>query len=144
MLPAIIVTGGKNENDLTSVEVIRGDGTTCSLPSLPSPRVEHSQSGLLACGGYTENDRTTCTRLANGEWKTSHNLTEQRRVHTSWTSNIGILLFGGWDSQKTTELLSSTSSTSTSTFQLPYDTTYNIYILHNIYISKSNYIYLKD
>merc|ERR1712045_649508 len=72
---AIIVSGGKNEkNDLNSVEVIRGDGATCLLPSLPLPRVEHSQSGLLACGGFNQNVMTTCTRLANGVWTTSHNL----------------------------------------------------------------------
>ena len=126
LLPAIIVTGGKtnNDNDLTTVEVIRGDGTTCSLPSLPLPRVEHSQSGLEACGGFNQNVMTTCTRLENGVWTTSHNLNQKRKVQTSWTSKIGIFLFGGYESQNTTELLSSTSSSSLSTFQLPYATTY--------------------
>ena len=143
MLSAIIVTGGKtkNGNDLNTVEVIREDGTTCSLPSLPSPRFEHSQSGLEACGGFNQNVMTTCTRLENGVWTTSHNLIQKRKVQTSWTSKIGIFLFGGYESQKTTELLSSTSNSSTPTFQLPYGLTYILIRLnlHNLDICIISY-----
>ena len=137
IFPGIIVSGGKNDDDgewktLASVEVIREDGTTCSLPDLPEPREEHSQSGLLSCGGYHDNVRTTCTEFASGEWTPSHNLTEDRKTHTSWNAPDGIILLGGWSSPNTSELLSSYTSSTTLSFDLTYKTRYYNYSESNM------------
>ena len=127
IISGVLVSGGNSEtgNALASVEVIREDGTTCSLPDLPEPRVEHSQSGLISCGGYHDNVRTTCTEFASGEWTTSHNLTEDRKTHTSWNAPDGVILLGGYSSPNTTELLSSFTSSTTLSFSLDYRSRYN-------------------
>ena len=124
----IIVTGSGNPADnptATTVELIREDGTTCSLPNLPQGRYAHTQAGLVACGGY--GTYMTCTKLitstwAAGTWARSHNLTVGRLYHVSWASYPGgVLLLGGWnndEAKRSTELLSST----TPQFGLAYDT----------------------
>ena len=132
---AVIITGGRagavGAGGFKSVEVILGDGTTCSLPDLPANTEYHSQSGLVTCGGGTDLsvgvDDTYCTTFTNGSWITTHNLTVPRRFHTSWNSDMGIILIGGAyfdNATRSTELLSNTSSTSTLEFALPYDTRY--------------------
>ena len=141
---AVIVTGGRvgdsGAGGFKSVEVIRGDGTTCTLPNLPANTEYHSQSGLITCGGGTDLsvgfgvDDTFCTTFTNGSWITTHNLTVPRRFHTSWKSNSGIMLIGGTyidNASRSTELLSNTSSTSTLAFTLPYDTRCGILLTIN-------------
>ena len=108
----------RNEG-LTSVEVILPSGRSCSLPSLPAPRADHSQSGLTACGGWggilvQEATRTTCVTFAAGVWKRSHTLSKERWQHIAWQSPSGILLIGGLT--QTSELLSSTTSTTSPGF----------------------------
>ena len=80
----ILVTGGSNSeigefSQAVAVEVFSEDGTPlsmCSLPPLP-PRFKHTQSGVLACGGYYYSDTTTnCFTLSNEGWYQSHNLRE--------------------------------------------------------------------
>ena len=113
----ILITGGYDTG--TIVEVIFGNGTHCTLPSLPHGRIWHSQSGLTACGGSDSPARETCTTFSSGAWATSHNLMEKRLRHVSWNSPTGIMLLGGLGSEQTTELLSSTSTSAQ--FDLPYD-----------------------
>ena len=113
----------RNEG-LTSVEVILPSGRSCSLPSLPAPRADHSQSGLTACGGWggilvQEATRTTCVTFAAGVWKRSHTLSKERWHHVAWQSPSGILLIGGLT--PTSELLSSTTSTTSPGFNLKED-----------------------
>ena len=49
----------------------------------------------------------SCLQMkTSGEWETSHSFTSERWAHTSWSSEGGILLIGGHDSPKTTELAS--------------------------------------
>ena len=116
-----MLTGGfDNEKPQgSSVEVVRGDGTTCILPKMKSRRTHHTQSGLTVCGGNQESAKKSCVTFKNGKWTTSHNLKEERdESDVSWKSPNGILLLGG----KTAELLSSTSSSTTEQFTLPYNT----------------------
>ena len=120
---------------------MRKDGTICSLPDLPSPSIRsyHSQSGLTICGGKpngkpmgkpqitTTPVPDTCIRFKNGFWNTTHILRGIRRYHCSWNSPEGILLIGGTvgnNASLTTELLSTTSSTTTPQFDLDYHTRY--------------------
>merc|ERR1719336_3247020 len=65
----------------------------------------------------------------DGEWEQSHSLIAERKNHVSWQSPAGILLMGGdnygypdYRSHKSTELLSTTTNTSTPGFNLTYIT----------------------
>ena len=122
--------------DLASVELLNLDGSfNCMLPSLPHARSSHTQSGLVACGGYlreTQGETTfkTCDTFSIGmeEWKKSHVLREERHSHTSWASPKGVMLLGGWDSirttgkeDETTEVLTNDGET-TPSFGLKYKT----------------------
>ena len=125
----ILVTGGENtESDAQhSVEVILPDGCGCRLPDLPSPgRYRHSQSGYTACGGWAAGTASTCHTFHAGLWELSHNLNTGRINHVSWNSPVGVIIFGGWGgrpySYQSSELLSTTDSTTSSSFNLPYVT----------------------
>ena len=120
IVAGIIITGGSGGS---GVELLRGDGTTCTLPSLPEARTYHTQAGLVACGGW--NTGTSCVTFSAGAWTPSHTLAVSRNNHVSWSSYPGgVLLLGGYqysDAKRSTELLSSTSSTTTTQFGLAYD-----------------------
>ena len=118
----IIVTGGGGIDAGSSVEVILSNGSLCTLPSLPGARNRHSQSGLTACGGQDSTAQDTCTTFSNGAWTTSHHLDPFRKSHVSWNSPSGLMLLGGNYSPRTTALLSTTSSSSSAHFDLPYNT----------------------
>ena len=61
-------------------------------------------SGLTICGGA--NTRTTCLQLSSGQWSVSHNLTQQRYHHSSWESDQGVVLMGGYlDSALSSEVV---------------------------------------
>ena len=118
-----------NIDIITSVEVILPSGRSCRLPSLPEPRSGHTQSGLTACGGWggilVQNTTWhTCVTFAAGVWNISHTLSKTRWFHLAWQSPSGILLMGGDpgpDSQSS-ELLSSTSSTTSPSFYIKNET----------------------
>ena len=139
----IIITGGIGGPQSRSVQLLRKDGTTCTLPSLPSGRAQHSQSGLMACGGHAGSGRAnnrqpgsddTCVTFEDGQWVTSHILGGSRWGHVSWnnypglpgdavtdTVPAGVLLMGGrYNDELSTQLLSPSSST-TSSFTLAHD-----------------------
>ena len=124
----MLVTGGQtNWGDfLTSVELLNLDGSfNCRLPSLPKKRSGHTQTGLVACGGYSL--RKTCDSFSIGmeEWKESHTLRDERASHSSWNSPEGVMLLGGYKSggteYETTEILTNNGDTIQG-FQLKYKT----------------------
>ena len=130
----IIVTGGQEDvsagkgDARSSVELIREDGTTCTLTSLPQnypAYYEHTQAGLLACGGCCEGSIRRCIKFATWTWARSHTLAVERMYHVCWGNYPGgVLLLGGYNysgAKRSTELLSSTSSTTTPQFGLTYD-----------------------
>ena len=120
--PGVLVTGGYGAKE--SAEVILEDGSTCTLPDLPSPgRNSNSATGLTLCGGF-DTDTSTCSIFSNGQWETSHLLGVPRYRHVSWDSPLGIIIIGGEDSeaQHTTETLSPNSNTTAPAFPLPYTT----------------------
>ena len=131
---ALLVTGGGSDDGdgPQTAEVMLPTGQSCSLPDLPSPgRWGHTQSGLTACGGWGDGTGGNCFTFTDQEWEQSHVLTAQRQDHVSWQSPMGIFLLGGlggvYNGAQSSELLSNTSSISTSAFTLPYGTRYMLY-----------------
>ena len=122
----IIITGGSGDyyyGTGVSVEVLRANGSSwCSLPDMPQDRQEHTQSGLVACGGFDHSSRASCVTFANGSWNQSHHLQEERADHTSWRSPSGLVLMGGQFSSYNTELLSDITGDSAEHFPLRYET----------------------
>ena len=135
-ISVVIVSGGEGGKD--SVELLNTDGTwNCPLPPMPSKRKDHSQSGLVACGGVSQfhaedsvkisNSTTTSCVTLSSDWKKSHNLTEERTKHSAWASPRGIILIGGSEFEKgkgvakeTTEILTEDGAT-TPGFSLGYN-----------------------
>ena len=116
------MTGGDGTEE--SAEVILEDGSTCTMPDLPTPgRFGHSADGLTLCGGFGDDEDTpsTCSTFT-GQWNNSHQLGVQRSGHGSWDSPIGIIIIGGAniEAEQTAETLSPNSSTTSPAFLLPY------------------------
>ena len=97
-----------------------GDKQSCVLPSLPDNRGGHTMDTLEICGGdYT---RTTCITFTSGQWVTSHALTVRRYDHTSWSTEAGIVLMGGYYSPSNTELLTEGEYDGVPGFDMQYNT----------------------
>ena len=138
----IIVSGGANNQVLKSVEIIREDGTICTLPDMQVNRGSHTQSGWVICGGTDDAAQNTCTTFEDGTWVESHNLTKGRKDHISWETSTGdIILIGGTSATtlQSTELLSHTSSVSSESFSLADKTRYAISTLFHF---SDNCIYI--
>ena len=81
----VLVTGGRGEDGMmNSTELLNMDGTwNCPMPAMPEPRVAHTQSGPVICGGWdlASNDRKSCVTFFSGDdnWVKTHNLTKDRR-----------------------------------------------------------------
>ena len=141
-IAALIMTGGRNNGaDLNSVEVyVPSTNTFCSLPPLPVTTYEHTQDGLLLCGGDQCPPAPAAGRCGHkaapvpsemchtyfpvsGLWIETHPLHERRSGHSSWQREDGtVLLMGGWYSPNTTEIVSDSSAVSTPGFSLKYYT----------------------
>ena len=117
------MTGGNGA--LTSAEVLFTNGSSiCELPQMSQSKYDHSQSGLIACGGSYEIDTMrSCIKFEDGSWTTlTDNLVEQRFWHSSWITPDGdILLIGGDLSPTTTEIVNQ-DGISIRSFDLKYDT----------------------
>jgi len=126
---AILVTGGQTTGVTISksVEVLKEDGTPlCMLPDMPDIKMDHTQSGLLACGSsvysMSSSNTQTCISFSSGVWSETYTLINRRRWHVSWSSPIGIILMGGSSDDgvsSTTELLTN-NGVSQNHFQLKY------------------------
>jgi len=119
-MEGIIISGG--EGAYTSVEVFNpSDKTGCLLPSLPDLRTGHTMDSLELCGGFFT---STCITFTSGQWVTSHALTEERSDHTSWSTDAGIILMGGFYSDMTTEIISQGEYEGVPWFDMQYNTMY--------------------
>ena len=106
-----------------SAEVfLPASSTSCLVSaSLVQERQDHSQEGLLLCGGSEA--LTSCEEFspATGTWaRTSHTLQEYRYRHVSWSVEEGTLLMGGYFSD-TTEIVKHDGTTEAS-FDMKYKT----------------------
>ena len=125
----VLISGGIGINGiLQSVEIYNpASNTSCSLPSLPEARYDHTQDGELACGGwggYPTNATTTCVKWNSdsGTWTHSHTLRQSKASHMSWATEDGVYLLGGGAYQKNTSELVKVDGSVEDGFSLKYDT----------------------
>jgi hypothetical protein len=122
-MPGIILSGGYGAS--TSVEVfVPSTGQSCSLPALPDERYGHTMDSLLICGGGWDSTTaaTTCLSFTSGQWITSHTLVEERNYHTSWQTEQGLVLMGGYSSPDTSEILATAGGQGGPSFAMQYST----------------------
>ena len=110
IVAAILVVGGGSTHK--SVEAITTDGTPlCTLPDLSDERRRHTMDNHIICGGYNAQSaaQSSCHSFIAGEWtKYRNDLKTQRYNHVSWRRQDGeVILFGGQNSKKTSEVVSS-------------------------------------
>ena len=74
----------------------------CPLPNLPSTYKEHTQDGVVLCGG--KEGKSSCYTLKEDGWTKSHDLIKEFVGHNSWETVEGILLMGGNKNPTNTEL----------------------------------------
>ena len=118
------MAGGSSGSTSDLVELFNPNtGTSCVITDkLDQPRDRHTGDGNLVCGGREStfgDDISSCYNVATGD---TINLLNGRLSHTSWSTDAGIYLLGGWDGSgyKTTELI--TGDTTQAGFGLKYDT----------------------
>ena len=118
----MLITGGYSYSKgyLKSVEVYNPYiNKICKLPDLPYAVAKHSLCGGLACGGSGSPCGGQCMKFGpSGFVKATVSLKKYRRNHLCWKWPRGVLLLGGNNSPKTTELVSYDGSTSESKFDL--------------------------
>ena len=104
-----------------SVEALRFDGTPlCKMPDLPDNRARHTMDGDILCGGT--GTPTSCLHFGSEGWtKYKWNLQQTRYDHLTWRRpDDGLQIMGGYDSPKTSEIV--TSGGSQIGFDLQYET----------------------
>ena len=83
-----------------------------SLAPLPSsPRVWHTLTGNILCGGVYPGTLTSCVQLSERGWQNySTELQRPRLAHSAWASPQGLVLLGGYGNDNA-ELVTSTGTT---------------------------------
>ena len=106
---------------LTSVEVfVPSTGQSCFFPPLPDERYLHTMDSLYICGGqYTP----TCVHFSAGQWTTSYTLVGERYYHSSWQTELGLVLLGGEYSLYTSEIVPTAGGQGCPAFDMKYATT---------------------
>ena len=113
-------TRGLADDISRSVQVLREDGSPlCSLPDLPDSRMDHTQSGLITCGGYSSSRQ--CLKFESGQWRQAWSLRADRLYHNAWHTNTSVILLGGTYMGRTSESLQYNGE-SPEFFPLHYDT----------------------
>ena len=98
--------------------------TSCTLTSLPNNQGFATLNGKKFCGGYEninnlDTPSSICMEYNQGAWLKSNDLTRPRSGHTSWKTDSGIYLMGGFNEdnevETTTELVKEDGTVSTAT-----------------------------
>ena len=124
-IAGVLITGGLPSSN-TAELYVPSTGASCTLPSLPDSRQDHTVTeGGLLCGGHLYTDtRHSCILWSpdSGTWEEALTLDVGRVGHVSWTpsSGAGTYLMGGGDSKKTTTLIKN-DGTQEPGFPLRYD-----------------------
>ena len=115
------MAGGWAGSALDVIEIINMETmSSCTVDTtLDQPRWYHTGDGNLVCGGLDDdyNYISSCYNVATGA---TINLLNGRDGHTSWSTDAGIYLLGGFPDGSTTELV--TEDTTQAGFGLQYDT----------------------
>ena len=122
------MAGGRYGSVLDLVELFNPNtGTSCVITGkLDQPRNHHTGDGNLVCGGVNDitNAISSCYNVATGD---TIRLLFGRLYHTSWSTDSGIYLLGGYplssganSNTRTTELIS--GDTTQKGFELQYST----------------------
>jgi len=124
-IEGIVISGGGGAYRSVEVFSPTDDKKSCVLPSLPDERSGHTMDSLEICGGCADPDHpcgtmTTCINFTSGQWVTSHALLERRRSHTSWSTEAGTVLIGGYNSAGTTEIITEGEYEGVPAFDLQY------------------------
>ena len=108
-----IITGGRNLNPNSKIEVLIGDLKSKKLPDLPQnielPSMVLHFGTILVFGGWKNNK--TCLQLDGGTWKDHSTLNEARYWHSTVTTQRATFIFGGAYSATTYEYLPQDSTT---------------------------------
>ena len=113
---AILVSGGLRWNGKYNGDVeafIPSTGEVCTHSSLPWMMAQHTQQGLMICGGLadcsicnwdepcpphgcdTDPGKVCYTYSESDSWTVSNQLAARRRMPVSWKSSAGVVLFYG-------------------------------------------------
>ena len=118
------MAGGRTSGRLDLVELFDPNtGTSCVITGKLDQRRDYLTGiGNLVCSGDGNDGYriSSCYNVATGD---TINLLNGRGIHTSWSTDAGIYLLGGYDGSgyRTTELV--TGDTTQAGFGLKYDTT---------------------
>ena len=118
---AVLITGGR---DLNSAELYLPTlGSSCTIPSLPEVRYQHTVDNDILCGGTLTSDSCLQWSPSSGSWEELLTLDKVRSNHVSWTPNsgIGTYLIGGNNEERTTTLIKPDRTQETG-FTLEYET----------------------
>ena len=117
-----MVAGGYSGSILDVVEMINLETMKSCVVNvkLDQIRLWHTGDGDMVCGGTPGSGAKSCYNIVTG---TTISLNNVRDSHTSWTTEDGTYLMGGYLSSnwRTTELITGTSTQAG--FPLKYDTT---------------------
>ena len=146
----LLIAGGVSDIVLDVVEMLDLDTmTTCVLDvKLDEPKYFHTGDGHLVCGGTQGDAGEVLSNCYNILTKTTFNLynNNKREGHTSWSTDEGIYLLGGFPSSttgRTTELI--TGDSVQEGFPLKYDTKYAYQIsLNTIVKPKVSLLFSQD
>ena len=113
------MAGGWSGSKLNLVELFNLETmSSCTVDNtLDQPRSTHTGEGNLVCSGWGNDAISSCYNVATGA---TINLLNGRSNHTSWSTDAGVYLLGGYPGGRTTELL--TLGTTQAGFGLQYDT----------------------
>ena len=131
LVPGVLITGGRPSSSVgVKVEAFNvHTKNSCHLADLPDVTYSHSLCGRLLCGGRADSSfRPSCLMLnpLTGDFTpTSVRLQRGRYEHLCWDvegENGPTLIIGGYNGPRSSEFVSSDSSSSSISFTLTYDT----------------------
>ena len=126
-----IIAGGYSGSVQSSAEVFNPvTGHSCPVGDLPQPRQDAPLCNNIICGGYGAPDPERSCEMFDGISSFTRlpvSLVQRRDDHLCWGLQSGeVILFGSYDSKRTTERVSADGLSSSTDFNLPYDTRYHI------------------
>ena len=109
---------GKTNYSTSSSLYIPSKQIFCDLPNIPTHRQGHTTQEFTVCGGFGDNDDPNINLyncdsfdVDTGSWYRSFDFTERHAGYVSWQTSQGLMLIGGWHTDKTSILFSNGTET---------------------------------